>query len=46
MMCPRCESEMYHIEDERDVGITGGWLCKDPDCDYFITDMDLEIGNV
>mgnify|MGYP000857363700 FL=1 len=30
--CPKCGKEMEYQEDEPDVGITGGWYCRE--CDY------------
>lgn len=25
--CPNCDAPMDHQEDDRDVGIVGGWFC-------------------
>jgi hypothetical protein len=27
-LCPYCDLEMEHLEDEPDVGIVGGWHCS------------------
>lgn len=42
-MCPKCDAEMEHQDDDPDTGIIGGWFC--PNCDNFIHDSETEDDN-
>ena len=40
MLCPKCDKEMEHVDDEPDVGIQGGWACEP--CGEFIPIWDAD----